>query len=208
MECRSEHGLGYWHRVGQWLLFSVHFQTTYGPGPFWLDMLVSRCEQLVSNSPFLTILVTGMKLCTDPLSSVSLGCRGCSKARIYPLLACGPTWWLAFCDIDHWAVVKRVGSFALSSLLHSCRAVLPSTPGICILTSRSPNFYAKVLPPLVKNPSHICGSDKQRFMLCARMSLPALKGTQRKAKGWATYHTPSPRAESGPECSVVDLVGS
>lgn len=58
-------------------------------------------------------------------------------------------------------VGKTAGSFALSSLLHSCRAVLPSTSGICILTSRYPSFYAKVLLPLVENPSHICGRDTQ-----------------------------------------------
>lgn len=62
------------------LLSSEPSQTTYGSGPFWQHKLASRCEHLVSISPFLTTLVTGMKLCTTLLSRVSLCLRGCTKA--------------------------------------------------------------------------------------------------------------------------------
>lgn len=53
MEYRAEHGLGCWPGVGQ---KSFSSQTTHGPGPFWLDKLALRGEQLVSIALFLTTL--------------------------------------------------------------------------------------------------------------------------------------------------------
>lgn len=54
-----------------------------------------------------------------------------------------------------WAVRKTVGSFALPSLLHSCRAVLSSTSATIILTYGL-NFYNKQSPFAFS-----CGSDTQ-----------------------------------------------